>query len=84
MYEFLDRLVSVAIPRVKDFRGLSPKGFDGKGNYNFGITEQIVFPEVNAAKAEYTQGMDVTIVVAGGSDEHSLAMLMAFGMPFAQ
>jgi large subunit ribosomal protein L5 len=84
MYEFLDRLISVAIPRIKDFRGLSPKGFDGKGNYNFGITEQIVFPEVSVAKVEYTQGMHVTIVVARGSDEHSLAMLTAFGMPFAQ
>jgi len=84
MYEFLDRLISVAIPRIKDFRGLSPKGFDGRGNYNFGITEQIVFPEIDAGKVEFPQGMDITIVVSRGSDQQSLSLLTNLGMPFAE
>ncbi|MBI2192818.1 MAG: 50S ribosomal protein L5 [Planctomycetes bacterium] len=84
MYEFLDRLISVAIPRIKDFRGLSPKSFDGQGNYNFGIDEQIVFPEVPAASAEFMQGMDISISVSNSSDEESLRMLTALGMPFAR
>tara|TARA_B100000949_G_scaffold234148_1_gene252377 strand:- start:1002 stop:1544 length:543 start_codon:yes stop_codon:yes gene_type:complete len=82
MYEFLDRLVSAAIPRIKDFRGLSPRSFDGGGNYNFGITEHIVFPETNA-DFEFTQGMDITIVVSNSSGEKSLRLLRELGMPFA-
>jgi len=84
MYEFLDRLISVAIPRIKDFRGLSPKGFDGRGNFNFGITEQIVFPEIDAGRVEFPQGMDITIVVSRGSDEQALSLLTSLGMPFAE
>lgn len=82
MYEFLDRLISVAIPRIKDFRGLSPQGFDRHGNYNFGITEQIVFPEISLADQQYTQGMDITIVVIRSTDERSLRLLRGLGMPF--
>ena len=82
MYEFLDRLISIAIPRIRDFRGLSPNAFDGRGNYTLGISEQIVFPETNVDDVEFTVGMDITIVVSGGSDEASLELLREFGMPF--
>ena len=82
MYEFLDRLISIAIPRIRDFRGLSPNAFDGRGNYTLGISEQIVFPEINVDDMEFTVGMDITIVVSGGSDEASLELLREFGMPF--
>jgi large subunit ribosomal protein L5 len=83
MYEFLDRLISLALPRVRDFRGLNPKAFDGNGNYSLGLTEQLVFPELNPDKFLRPQGMNVTFVVAGTkSDDESREMLKAFGMPF--
>lgn len=82
MYEFLDRLISVAIPRIRDFRGLSAKSFDGRGNYSMGVTEQIVFPEINIDKMDFQQGMDITIVATGGSDAMTLDLLTQFGMPF--
>jgi large subunit ribosomal protein L5 len=82
MYEFMDRLVSVVIPRIRDFRGLNPEGFDGRGNYNMGITEQIVFPEIRIDEVEFVQGMNVTFAIRGGSDEESLELLRMFGMPF--
>ncbi len=83
MYEFLDRLINVALPRIRDFRGVSPNSFDGHGNYSLGIDEQSVFPEVNVDKMEFVQGMDVTIVISGHSDEQSRELLREFGMPFA-
>jgi large subunit ribosomal protein L5 len=83
MFEFLDRLINVAIPRIRDFRGLNPKGFDGRGNYNFGITEQLIFPEVNIEKVEFQQGMNITICIQGSkNDRESHRMLELFGMPF--
>lgn len=83
MYEFLDRLISLALPRVRDFRGLNPKAFDGNGNYSLGLTEQLVFPELNPDKFLRPQGLNVTFVVAGTkSDDESREMLKAFGMPF--
>jgi large subunit ribosomal protein L5 len=82
MYEFLDRLISLAIPRVKDFRGLSPKGFDNGGNYNFGFTEQTVFPEVDVAAVTFQQGMNITMVTTARSVEHGRELLKQFGMPF--
>jgi large subunit ribosomal protein L5 len=82
MYEFLDRLISLALPRVRDFRGLNPKGFDGHGNYNLGLSEQLVFPEINPDKFTRTQGMNVTIVISGGSDDESRELLRELGMPF--
>ncbi len=82
MYEFMDRLISLAIPRVRDFRGLNPKGFDGKGNYSMGLSEQSVFPEIDAAKMEYQQGMNITFVTTAKRDEEALRMLSLFGMPF--
>ena len=84
MYEFLDRLISIAIPRVRDFRGLPPKSFDGRGNYSMGFTEQIVFPEINIDSVEFVQGMDVTFTISGGQDNHSFELLRLFGMPFRQ
>ncbi len=83
MYEFLDRLMSVALPRVRDFKGVNDKGFDGKGNYTLGIKEQIIFPEISIDKVSRITGMDITIVTTAGSDEESLELLKAFGMPFA-
>ena len=83
MYEFLDRLVGGALPRVRDFRGLSSRSFDGRGNYTFGVTEQIVFPEVNVDKVETPQGMHITLCISGESDEESRELLRLFGMPFA-
>ena len=81
-YEFLDRLISLALPRVRDFRGLSPTGFDGHGNYSLGLSEQLVFPELNPDKFLRPQGMNITIVISGGSDEESRELLRLFGMPF--
>jgi large subunit ribosomal protein L5 len=82
MYEFFDRLISVAIPRIRDFRGLSPKSFDGHGNYSLGLAEQIIFPEIRADKVEHIQGMDVTIVTTGNTDKEAYELLRLFGMPF--
>lgn len=83
MYEFLDRLISLALPRVRDFRGLNPRGFDGRGNYSLGLSEQLVFPELNADKFAHVQGMNISIVVKGSHDDaESLEMLKLFGMPF--
>lgn len=82
MYEFLDRLISVAIPRVRDFRGLNNKGFDGKGNYTLGVKEQIIFPEISIDKINKINGMNITIVIDSNTDEESYELLKAFGMPF--
>lgn len=82
MYEFLDRLVNVSIPRVRDFRGLSTKSFDGHGNYTLGITEQIIFPEIDYDKVERINGMDVTVVTTAITDEEGFELLKAFGVPF--
>lgn len=82
MYEFMDRLVSLAIPRVRDFRGLSTKSFDGRGNYSMGLSEQSVFPEINPAKVEFQQGMNITFVTTAGTDEEARRLLTLFGMPF--
>ncbi|MCC6421915.1 MAG: 50S ribosomal protein L5 [Phycisphaerales bacterium] len=82
MYEFLDRLIALAIPRVKDFRGLDPKGFDKAGNYNFGFNEQSVFPEVDVATVTFQQGMNITMVTTARSIEHGRELLKQFGMPF--
>ena len=82
MYEFLDRLISVVIPRIRDFRGLKRNSFDGRGNYNFGLVDQLVFPEINLDKLEHSQGMNITITVQNGTDEHSRELLKLFGMPF--
>jgi len=84
MYEFMDRLVNLAIPRVRDFRGLNPKGFDGRGNYSMGLNEQTVFPEVDPAKVEFTQGMNVTFVTSARTDDEARKLLSLFGMPFRQ
>ena len=82
MYEFLDRLISLAIPRIRDFRGLSPRSFDGHGNYTFGVTEQLIFPEIDYDKVDTTRGMDITIVTTATTNEHGRALLSAFGFPF--
>ena len=82
MWEFFDRLVAVAIPRVRDFRGLNPKSFDGRGNYSFGVTEQLIFPEIDYDKVTAVRGMDITICTTAESDEHARALLAAFGFPF--
>lgn len=82
MYEFLDRLISVAIPRVRDFRGLSDRAFDGRGNYSIGIREQIIFPEINYDKVDQIRGMDVTVVTTAETDEEAQQLLLEFGMPF--
>ena len=82
MYEFLERLVAVALPRVRDFRGISPKGFDGMGNYNLGVTEQIIFPEIDIEKVNKILGMDITFVTSAKTNEEGLALLKEFGMPF--
>jgi len=84
MYEFLDRLISVALPRIRDFRGVNPKSFDGHGNYSIGLTEQMVFPEIDPDKVNFTQGMDVTFVIAPSSDDESRELLRLFGMPFRE
>ncbi|MBD1423333.1 50S ribosomal protein L5 [Sphingobacterium chuzhouense] len=82
MYEFLDRLVSVSLPRIRDFRGINEKGFDGRGNYNLGITEQIIFPEINIDKINKIQGMDITFVTSADNDVEALELLKQFGLPF--
>jgi large subunit ribosomal protein L5 len=83
MYEFLDRLVSIALPRVRDFKGISDKGFDGRGNYTLGVREQIIFPEISIDKVSKISGMDITFVTTASTDEESLELLKALGMPFA-
>jgi large subunit ribosomal protein L5 len=82
MWEFLDRLLSLALPRIRDFRGLSPRSFDGNGNYTFGLTEQLVFPEVDYDKIEKIRGMDIIVVTTAETDEHGRALLRALGFPF--
>ena len=82
MYEFLDRLVSVAIPRVRDFRGINDKGFDGRGNYTFGVTEQIIFTEIDLDKVHKINGMDITFVTSAKNDKEAYALLKEFGLPF--
>ncbi len=82
MYEFLDRLINVALPRIRDFRGVNPKSFDGNGNYSMGLTEQLVFPEIDPDKVSFTQGMDITFVTTTRNDDEARELLRAFGMPF--
>jgi len=82
MYEFLDRLTTVALPRVRDFKGISDKGFDGRGNYTLGVTEQIIFPEISIEKVARITGMDITFVTSAATDEEAFALLKALGMPF--
>ncbi|MGD9299864.1 MAG: 50S ribosomal protein L5 [Thiohalocapsa sp.] len=82
MFEFLDRLINVAIPRIRDFRGLSPKAFDGRGNYSMGVREQIIFPEIDYDKIDAIRGLDVTITTTAGTDEEGRALLDAFNFPF--
>ena len=82
MYEFMDRLISLAIPRVRDFRGLNENSFDGRGNYSMGLAEQSVFPEINAAKIEFQQGMNITFVTTAKTDQEAMKLLQLFGMPF--
>ena len=84
MYEFFDRLVAASLPRIRDFRGLSPRKFDGRGNYSFGIAEQTIFPEIELDKIKRPQGMDVTIVTSAPSDEEALDLLKLLGFPFAE
>jgi len=84
MYEFLDRLISITLPRVRDFEGVSPKGFDGRGNYTLGLREQIVFPEIEIDKVDKIFGLGITIVSTAQNDEQGRALLKAFGMPFAK
>jgi large subunit ribosomal protein L5 len=83
-YEFLDRLLSVAIPRIRDFRGLNPRAFDGRGNYSLGVREQIIFPEVDYDEIDQVRGLDITITTTASSDEEAFALLAAFGMPFSR
>ena len=83
MYEFLDRLINIAIPRIRDFRGISGKAFDGRGNYNMGVKEQIIFPEIDIDKVSNIQGMDITFVTSADSDGEAKALLTAFGFPFS-
>ena len=84
MYEFLDRFISIASPRIRDFRGLSSNGFDGRGNYNFGITEQIIFPEINYDKVKRVSGMNITLVTSGQTDYEAYKLLLAFGFPIKE
>ena len=84
MYEFLDRLIAVALPRIRDFRGINPNSFDGHGNYSLGVTEQVIFPEIDADKIQHTLGMDITIVTSATTDDQARELLTAFGMPFRQ
>jgi large subunit ribosomal protein L5 len=84
MYEFLDRLINVALPRIRDFRGVNPKSFDGNGNYSMGVSEQLIFPEIDADKVNFTQGMDITIVTTTRNDEEARELLKQFGMPFRE
>ena len=82
MWEFLDRFISTAVPRIRDFRGLSTRSFDGRGNYSVGVKEQMIFPEINFDMVEHIHGMDITIVTTAGRDDHALALLRELGMPF--
>ncbi|MDR1942614.1 MAG: 50S ribosomal protein L5 [Endomicrobium sp.] len=82
MYEFLDRLINVAVPRIRDFRGIEPNGFDGRGNFNLGLTEQYIFPEINVEKSDKARGMNITVVTTAEKDEHAKALLEHLGMPF--
>ena len=82
MWEFLDRLIATAIPRIRDFRGMNPNGFDGRGNYTFGVTEQLIFPEIDYDKVAKVRGMDITFVTTATTDEQGRALLDAFGFPF--
>ena len=82
MWEFFDRLITLAIPRIRDFRGLDPDGFDGRGNYSFGVTEQLIFPEIDYDKVDTVRGMDITIVTTGRTNDEGRALLDAFGFPF--
>lgn len=82
MWEFFDRLVAIAIPRIRDFRGLNPRSFDGHGNYTFGVTEQLIFPEIDYDRVDATRGMDITIVTTAHTDAQGKALLSAFGFPF--
>jgi large subunit ribosomal protein L5 len=84
MYEFYDRLINVAVPRIRDFRGLNPRSFDGRGNYSVGLTEQIIFPEINIDKVGKIRGMDVTIVTTAKTDEEGRELLKLMNMPFRQ
>ena len=84
MYDFLDRLISVALPRTRDFKGISAKGFDGRGNFNMGVKEHIIFPEIDIDKVSRILGMDITFVTSAGSDEEGMALLDAFGFPFTK
>src|ERR1700722_9668408 len=84
MYEFLDRLVNVALPRVRDFRGVSSKSFDGRGNYTLGMKDQLIFPEIDYSKVEKTKGMNISIITTAGSDAEGVALLKGMGMPFRQ
>ncbi|MEA2160764.1 MAG: large subunit ribosomal protein [Solirubrobacteraceae bacterium] len=83
-YEFLDRLMSIAIPRIRDFRGLNPRAFDGRGNYSLGVREQIIFPEVDYDEIDQVRGLDITITTSAATDEEAFALLQAFGMPFSK
>jgi len=83
MYEFLDRLISIALPRIRDFRGLNPRSFDGRGNYSLGVREQIIFPEINYDDIQQVRGLDVTITTTAETDDHARALLLAIGMPFS-
>ena len=82
MYEFLDRFITASLPRVRDFRGINPKGFDGRGNYNLGIKEQIIFPEIDIDKVNKITGMDITFVTSAPNDEEAMSLLTEFGLPF--
>jgi large subunit ribosomal protein L5 len=84
MYEFLDRLINVALPRIRDFRGVNPKSFDGNGNYSMGLAEQLVFPEIDPDKVNFTQGMDITFVTSTRNDDEARELLRQFGMPFRE
>jgi len=84
MYEFLDRLISIALPRIRDFRGVNPKSFDGHGNYSLGLSEQMVFPEIDPDKVTFTQGMDITFVTSTNNDDEARELLRSFGMPFRE
>jgi large subunit ribosomal protein L5 len=83
MYEFLDRLISIALPRIRDFRGLNPRSFDGRGNYSLGVREQIIFPEINYDDIQQVRGLDVTITTSAETDDHARALLLAMGLPFS-
>jgi large subunit ribosomal protein L5 len=84
MYEFLDRLINVALPRIRDFRGVNPKSFDGNGNYSMGVTEQLIFPEIDPDKVNFAQGMDITLVTSVRNDDEARELLRQFGMPFRE